>query len=77
MQLCTLGAFDLFEEQLSLQLSLCSVCVRCARCQLLSEALAKGGVRVMNLFRDWDADGSGLIDSDEFHRAMAPLGLQV
>ena len=45
--------------------------------QLLGDALATANTRVMNLFRDWDEDGNGLIDKDEFHKAMAPLGIQV
>ena len=45
--------------------------------QLLRDALAKANTRVMNLFRDWDEDGNGLIDKDEFRKAMAPLGIQV
>jgi len=44
---------------------------------LLSEALSSRGVRVIDLFRDWDEDGSGLIDKDEFFKAMAPLGIDV
>jgi len=44
---------------------------------LLSEALASRGVRVIDLFRDWDEDGSGLIDKAEFFKGMAPLGIEV
>ena len=51
--------------------------MRCACSQLLSRALASRGVRVIDLFRDWDEDGSGVIDKEEFFRGMAPLGINV
>jgi len=41
---------------------------------LLSEALASRGVRVIDLFRDWDEDGSGSIDKKEFRKSIAALG---
>ena len=44
---------------------------------MLSEALASRAVRVIDLFRDWDEDGSGLIDCEEFYKAMGPLGVHV
>jgi Ca2+-binding EF-hand superfamily protein len=45
--------------------------------ELLREALAANAVRVLDLFRDWDEDGSGLIDRDEFFKAMPTLGIHV
>ena len=44
---------------------------------LLSEALASRGVRVMDLFHDWDEDGSGRIDQEEFFRGTVALKLDV
>ena len=31
-------------------------------------------VRVIDLFREWDTDGNGMIDRDEFRKAMPELG---
>ena len=45
--------------------------------ELLREALSEHSVRVMDLFRDWDENGDGLIQRDEFVRSMAPLGIEV
>ena len=44
---------------------------------LLSEALASRGVRVMDLFHDWDEDGSGRIDQEEFFIGTVALKLDV
>jgi len=41
----------------------------------LQEALSKQGARVMDLFREWDADGDGEVSKDEFRKAMPMLGL--
>ena len=34
-------------------------------------------VRVIDLFRDWDADSSGQVDRKEFARVLPALGLEV
>ena len=39
----------------------------------LREILAKEAVRVVDLFRDWDEDGNGLIDRKEFRKAIVIL----
>ena len=41
----------------------------------LRDILAKESVRVVDLFRDWDEDGNGLIDKNEFRRAMPLIGI--
>ena len=43
----------------------------------LADVLVKNAVRVIDLFREWDEDGSGTIDRKEFRRAMPLLGLDV
>jgi hypothetical protein len=40
----------------------------------LHEALCRSSVRVIDLFRRWDEDGSGSIDRFEFRRAIRALG---
>ena len=40
----------------------------------LRDALSRSATRVMDLFRVWDEDGSGLIDKVEFRRAIRALG---
>ena len=45
--------------------------------ELIRDALAANAVRVIDLFRDWDENGDGLISQKEFYQAMAPLGLDV
>ena len=48
------------------------------RCALqLRDALAKTAVRVIDLFREWDDDGSGKVSRSEFHKAMPMLGFFV
>ena len=42
----------------------------------LREALTSNASRVMDLFRDWDADGNGLIEKKEFRKAIRALGVQ-
>ena len=42
---------------------------------LLRDALTKNWTRVIDLFRDWDEDGNGVIDKKEFKRGMAALGV--
>ena len=39
--------------------------------------LTTNAVRVIDLFRDWDEDGDGVVSKREFRRAMPMLGLQV
>uniref|UniRef100_A0A7S3BR19 EF-hand domain-containing protein n=1 Tax=Haptolina ericina TaxID=156174 RepID=A0A7S3BR19_9EUKA len=41
----------------------------------LREALTANAVRVIDLFREWDEDGDGVIDKLEFRRALPMLGL--
>ena len=43
----------------------------------LQEALVKNAGRVIDLFREWDADGDGEVSRKEFHKAMGHLGLEV
>ena len=43
----------------------------------LGKALAEHSVKLIDLFRDWDDDGNGAIDSKEFRRAVAALGYDV
>ena len=42
----------------------------------LSELMRREGARVRDLFTEWDQDGSGTVDHDEFHRALMLLGLK-
>ena len=39
--------------------------------------LTTNAVRVIDLFREWDEDGDGVVSKKEFRRAMPMLGLQV
>jgi len=39
--------------------------------------LTTNAVRVIDLFREWDEDGDGIVSKKEFRRAMPLLGLQV
>ena len=43
----------------------------------LRDALAKQGVKVINLFREWDEDQDGTVSKKEFRKAMPMLGLDV
>lgn len=43
----------------------------------LTEALAMQMAKVIDLFRDWDDDGNGLVSKLEFRRALPMLGLKV
>ena len=43
-------------------------------CCAPSQALHANLKRIMDVFRDWDDDGSGTIDAKEFRRAMRTLG---
>ena len=43
----------------------------------LRDILANESVRVVDLFRDWDEDGNGLIDKAEFRKAMPLLGVSM
>ena len=40
----------------------------------LRDALARSSARVIDLFRQWDEDGSGVIERKEFRRAIRALG---
>ena len=42
----------------------------------LGMAMRKNGARVMDLFREWDADGDGEVSRKEFHKAMPMLGFE-
>ena len=42
----------------------------------LRDALVANSMRVIDLFREWDTDGDGCVDKEEFRRAMPMLGLQ-
>ena len=39
-------------------------------------ALSANAVRVVDLFREWDADGNGVVTKAEFRKAMPLLGLK-
>ena len=41
----------------------------------LRKLLTANSMRVLDLFRDWDDDGNGMISKREFRRAMRALGL--
>ena len=41
----------------------------------LADALSSRWSRILDLFREWDADGTGLIDVKEFKKALTALGL--
>lgn len=43
----------------------------------ISRILSKNAVRVMDLFRQWDADESGTVGKAEFRKAMGVLGFDV
>ena len=43
----------------------------------LRDVLSEQGVRVIDLFRQWDEDESGTVSKKEFRRAMPLLGLDV
>jgi len=43
----------------------------------LKDVLTKNAGRVIDLFREWDADGDGVVSRKEFHKAMPALGLEV
>ena len=43
----------------------------------LRSTLSKNFNRVINLFRDWDFDGSGKVSRNEFRKAMPMLDIQV
>jgi len=43
----------------------------------LKEALSKNAIRVLDLFREWDANGDGEISKKEFRQAMPKLGFEV
>ena len=40
----------------------------------LTGAIARGGFRVIDLFRDWDEDDSGTVSRAEFRKAMGEVG---
>ena len=40
------------------------------------QALAKNAGRVIDLFREWDENGDGMVTRKEFHKAMPLLGLE-
>ena len=43
----------------------------------IANALRQSSSRLLDLFRQWDADGDGDISRKEFHKAMPALGLEV
>ena len=45
--------------------------------QQISQILSKNAIRVMDLFRQWDADESGSVGKAEFRKAMGVLGFDV
>eukprot|EP00964_Phaeocystis_antarctica_P035246 scaffold20132_cov48-Phaeocystis_antarctica.AAC.1 len=40
----------------------------------LKEGLMKSGLRVIELFKEWDTDGDGIVSKEEFRKAMGLLG---
>ena len=45
--------------------------------QQLRDILSKNGVRVVDLFREWDEDGDGTISKKEFRKAIPLIVLDV
>ena len=45
--------------------------------QQLRDILSKNGVRVVDLFREWDEDGNGSVSKKEFRKAMPLLGMDL
>jgi len=43
----------------------------------LRTALSKNAGRVIDLFREWDVDGDGMVERHEFHRAMKQMKYDV
>ena len=43
----------------------------------LRNALAKKFTRVIDVFKDWDDDGNGMVNRTEFRKALSVLGLRV
>ena len=43
--------------------------------EILREALALSATRVIDLFKEWDEDGDGVVTKKEFRRAVPMLGL--
>jgi len=43
----------------------------------IAAALRKNAGKVMDLFREWDADGDGEVSKKEFRKAMPAIGLEV
>ena len=43
----------------------------------IASALRASSARVLDLFREWDANGDGEVSREEFHRAIPALGLTV
>ncbi len=43
--------------------------------QQLKAALREANYKPMELFRDWDADGNGVLDKKEFQTAMSAIGI--
>ena len=43
--------------------------------ETLKEALALSATRVIDLFKEWDEDGDGVVTATEFRRAVPMLGL--
>ena len=41
----------------------------------IKHALAANAIRVLDLFREWDGNGDGVVSTDEFLRAMPLLGI--
>ena len=52
-----------------------SLCLCAAR--QIRDYLSKKAVRVIDLFRQWDDNGTGKIEKEEFARGMQELGLSV
>ena len=40
----------------------------------VNEMLAENSLKLMDIFREWDEDGSGSVDKEEFRKAVAALG---
>ena len=46
-------------------------------CLQIRDALSEHAVRVIDLFREWDDDGSGSISKRELCKALGAMGLAV
>ena len=73
------GLHELFGEKRGRKATLRKVTARedAPAAEVLKQTLAASFGRVVELFHEWDDDGSGRIDAAEFRRALPMFGLKV